>query len=111
LYVLCSPPLRTSPYASLFFLTSPASPMIFSLSLHDALPISALVLRQSHWPVLALACGAVLTDWDDEQTTCLRLLHSVHSGLRLRSEEHTSVLQSRSDLVCRLLLEKKKKSK
>src|SRR5438034_1606917 len=35
----------------------------------------------------------------------------VHSGFVLRSEEHTSELQSHSDLVCRLLLEKKKKKK
>src|SRR5207249_6470090 len=34
-----------------------------------------------------------------------------HSGLKMRSEEHTSELQSRFDLVCRLLLEKKKKTK
>src|SRR5437868_11731409 len=34
-----------------------------------------------------------------------------HSGLRRRSEEHTSELQSRFDLVCRLLLEKKNKNK
>src|SRR2546421_9230102 len=40
-------------------------------------------------------------------------LEAIHSGLQRadRSEEHTSELQSRSDLVCRLLLEKKKKKK
>src|SRR2546421_2266187 len=36
-------------------------------------------------------------------------LAGVHGGGAIRSEEHTSELQSRSDLVCRLLLEKKKK--
>ena len=35
----------------------------------------ALVPRQSHWLVLALACEAVLIDWDDGQTTCLRPFH------------------------------------
>src|SRR5690349_23381703 len=37
------------------------------------------------------------------------VVEDVHEALRLRSEEHTSELQSRRDLVCRLLLEKKKK--
>src|SRR5690606_41678164 len=42
-------------------------------------------------------------------TTDLRLsLHGVHTGGKVRSEEHTSELQSRENLVCRLLLEKKK---
>src|SRR5688572_31629118 len=40
--------------------------------------------------------------------TCWRIDHKLH-GIRLRSEEHTSELQSQSNLVCRLLLEKKKK--
>src|SRR5438034_7232008 len=39
------------------------------------------------------------------------LLREIHAGARRRSEEHTSELQSHSDLVCRLLLEKKKKKK
>src|SRR3712207_8870264 len=41
---------------------------------------------------------------------CLRLEHGLHGALGRRSEEHTSELQSRQYLVCRLLLEKKKKS-
>src|SRR5204862_7867312 len=41
------------------------------------------------------------------ESNCRCLLHGVRAGLR-RSEEHTSELQSRRDLVCRLLLEKKK---
>src|SRR5436190_7214869 len=47
-------------------------------------------------------------------TTCLSLIRRVASATRAgssRSEEHTSELQSHSDLVCRLLLEKKKKEK
>src|SRR5438034_8021226 len=40
-----------------------------------------------------------------------RMLGKVHSADRARSEEHTSELQSHSDLVCRLLLEKKKKER
>src|SRR5437588_3627005 len=43
------------------------------------------------------------------QTVLCRVLGAVSSNQPLRSEEHTSELQSHSDLVCRLLLEKKKK--
>src|SRR5207249_11876317 len=64
---------------------------IYTLSLHDALPISVLV-------------NALVID------PPRRLLQHVDL-LTGRSEEHTSELQSRFDLVCRLLLEKKKKKK
>src|SRR5579875_4175693 len=68
-----------------FFFNDTATTEIYTLSLHDALPISP--------PVRHLLPRAVADrrDLDD-----------------LRSEEHTSELQSHSDLVCRLLLEKKK---
>src|SRR2546421_13081071 len=49
---------------------------------------------------------AQATEWADEYTA-LALAHGW--PVKARSEEHTSELQSRSDLVCRLLLEKKKK--
>src|SRR5215469_18609512 len=71
-----------------FFLNDTATTEIYTLSLHDALPISApnrLVERTLRAPPPASMAA--------EQ----------------RSEEHTSELQSRRDLVCRLLLEKKKK--
>src|SRR5206468_5797145 len=77
-----------------FFFNDTATTEIYTLSLHDALPIyPARALRPEPAPVAAaVARGA--------------------GHLRLeRSEEHTSELQSRSDLVCRLLLEKKKKKK
>src|SRR2546426_7232731 len=83
LFVVC--------YLVLFFFNDTATTEIYTLSLHDALPISlpailthggALVLQESFEPGEALA---------------------------LRSEEHTSELQSPCNLVCRLLLEKKKK--
>src|SRR5690242_20889206 len=57
----------------------------------------------------------ILHDWDDAQSLAiLRNIHRVaasHSKLLIveRSEEHTSELQSHVNLVCRLLLEKKKK--
>src|SRR5438034_8669590 len=75
-----------------FFHDSPAT-QIYPLSLHDALPISALQAELQRG-----ACPG------------LHLLHPRRRHLRAdrRSEEHTSELQSHSDLVCRLLLEKKK---
>src|SRR5436190_18037092 len=72
---------------SFFFFNDPATTEIYTLSLHDALPISA-----AH----ADDAAVVLDD-------------AGHVGVHAqRSEEHTSELQSHSDLVCRLLLEKKK---
>src|SRR5438874_12286548 len=74
----------------LFFFIDPATSEIYTLSLHDALPISAEA---------ALRLVALLHDRD-----LLRVLEKIPV---MRSEEHTSELQSRRDLVCRLLLEKK----
>src|SRR2546430_8039697 len=48
---------------------------------------------------------------EHRRSSFLGLDHPVACGLRGRSEEHTSELQSQSNLVCRLLLEKKKKSR
>src|SRR5438105_15947821 len=77
-----------------FFFNDTATTEIYTLSLHDALPIYLLV----NWD-LYLAPLAT------------RLLNvSAHGFMLARSEEHTSELQSRVDLVCRLLLEKKKKT-
>src|SRR2546427_5482705 len=81
---------------SFFFFNDTATTEIYTLSLHDALPISpgdrgifqeALLSRD-----ITVRFGAIeaLLNWG-------------------RSEEHTSELQSQSNLVCRLLLEKKKK--
>src|SRR3982751_7128399 len=69
-----------------FFFNDTATTEIYTLSLHDALPICLFA------PGLAVRGSDVLPD----------------RGRKDRSEEHTSELQSRSDLVCRLLLEKKK---
>src|SRR6266513_5817063 len=72
-----------------FFFNDTATTEIYTLSLHDALPISNSSTRKS---------GSI-----SRQKTCSRSPFSTS----LRSEEHTSELQSRFDLVCRLLLEKK----
>src|SRR5216683_8193324 len=74
-----------------FFFNDTATTEIYTLSLHDALPI----------------CSS-----ECSPTSVARRQYSLRSSATCcsscRSEEHTSELQSRSDLVCRLLLEKKK---
>src|SRR5215813_15619062 len=78
-----------------FFFNDTATTEIYTLSLHDALPISP-----------GFAPASVLSSE-------LRQIAVAQGGTKLenpsRSEEHTSELQSRPHLVCRLLLEKKKK--
>src|SRR2546429_6946876 len=84
-----------------FFFNDTATTEIYTLSLHDALPIlfcigayqDALWFRKRSW---------------QEQVPLARIRGSASACLLLRSEEHTSELQSRLHLVCRLLLEKKK---
>src|SRR5206468_8153692 len=97
-----------------FFSNVPATTDIYTLSLHDALPISA-PCRAPRSPRCSNGlcrkcrtrsrCGAGSPRFP---RSCV-CGSSLHGGRR--SEEHTSELQSRSDLVCRLLLEKKKKKK
>src|SRR5437773_9979924 len=82
-----------------FFFNHPAPTEIYTLSLHDALPIYSGLTYVRFLFLLAIVMAPVLT----------RILEFVPS--QLRSEEHTSELQSHHDLVCRLLLEKKKKKK
>src|SRR5690242_21588744 len=94
---------------STYIIKAPASTDIYTLSLHDALPICGprrglrqLALRHAHRMPARLPPrhrGA-----PHEPLDALR-----HGGVRSsRSEEHTSELQSHVNLVCRLLLEKKK---
>src|SRR5438034_3116766 len=89
-----------------FAFNGPATPSTYTLSLHDALPISGLhqrALRHQARRADRLHAGSKLDAG--------RQLVALVRGLRAdaaRSEEHTSELQSHSDLVCRLLLEKKK---
>src|SRR3712207_8451905 len=82
-----------------FFFNDTATTEIYTLSLHDALPI--LSPQQ-------IQCGGV-TDAAGHRVTdhALQSSSSAHRS-EGRSEEHTSELQSRQYLVCRLLLEKKK---
>src|SRR5207249_11066100 len=78
-----------------FFFNATAPTDIYTLSLHDALPILRDVC------VLAVRHG--------EKIRRVAMVLGDFQVVYGRSEEHTSELQSRFDLVCRLLLEKKKK--
>src|SRR2546430_14224748 len=80
-----------SRYIFFFFFNDTATTEIYTLSLHDALPI---------W------CLPSLFIWM-RSAGCAAGTRPTRPG-RSRSEEHTSELQSQSNLVCRLLLEKKK---
>src|SRR5438067_9460142 len=91
-----------------FFFTDTATTEIYTLSLHDALPISSArsaVTKSpetnSPAPVMKKHRSASPSQAMPTSAFCATT----------RSEEHTSELQSRFDLVCRLLLEKKKKKK
>src|SRR5258708_24444900 len=77
---------------SFFFFNDTATTEIYTLSLHDALPISS----------------QTVTGVAEAFTGTVPVLVQAQTGAR--SEEHTSELQSPDHLVCRLLLEKKKKT-
>src|SRR2546430_7587009 len=90
---------RTPAYPFLFFFfNDTATTEIYTLSLHDALPI---------FHALARKC-AQATSHSRNDTAGPDRSDGGHSFIFRRSEEHTSELQSQSNLVCRLLLEKKK---
>src|SRR5207248_11263279 len=94
--------LPLHPYVLLFSVNATPSTEIYTLSLHDALPIS------KGWNTLMVTSpgpgqGKTLTAINLAISLAREMHHTV------RSEEHTSELQSPYDLVCRLLLEKKNK--
>src|SRR5437660_9175917 len=74
-----------------FIVNVTAASATYTLSLHDALPICRCSYRARVWLVMAASFA-----------------RSIAIPTAVRSEEHTSELQSRGHLVCRLLLEKKK---
>src|SRR5699024_12162268 len=96
-----------SPYVCPSLLLAPATSACSTLSLHDALPISPFVHRRSRRPHLCRRPRANYRVRHARGTT--RLRRRLRTPVLPRSEEHTSELQSRFDLVCRLLLETKKK--
>src|SRR2546425_4965187 len=85
-----------------FFFNDTATTEIYTLSLHDALPIS--VRRRARSNFSWAGSGGATTDGAAAGGTAA----SAVPTRRKRSEEHTSELQSLAYLVCRLLLEKKK---
>src|SRR2546429_4406151 len=87
--------MQTHQSSFFFFFNDTATTEIYTLSLHDALPICAFGAGE---PGLGGNAG-------------LDSRFPRHGPEHQRSEEHTSELQSRLHLVCRLLLEKKKKKK
>src|SRR2546429_2837487 len=90
-----------------FFFNDTATTEIYTLSLHDALPISRIGPQdRSAAPMHAPGCGRTRRTIFPMRTRPGR-----RTFCDPRSEEHTSELQSRLHLVCRLLLEKKKKWK
>src|SRR5206468_12072152 len=106
--------------ASRFVTTNPPRTAIYTLSLHDALPISelhpeprALVGDRSRAGRDGAPADLPAPDAHPHALGQFEVaVRDLAQPLRIaRSEEHTSELQSRSDLVCRLLLEKKKKNK
>src|SRR5262249_60120482 len=105
--------------SSPLFLTDPSPVEHFALSLHDALPICKLGGAHRHdLDVIAGGAGA-LGDARDRRALRRKILcgggrddpfgeHAAALAAKRRSEEHTSELQSLTNLVCRLLLSKKK---
>src|SRR3712207_8808020 len=95
-----------------FFFNDTATTEIYTLSLHDALPISKTANNLAAWPsssrvtcrVRSVSARTAADGVEPGRATRTRWTAAV------RSEEHTSELQSRQYLVCRLLLEKKKKN-
>src|SRR5438445_7242972 len=90
------PGVRCS-FSHCFFFNATATTEIYTLSLHDALPIS-----------IVLSHRAAAQAREPYPGLDAYIAKAVETWVRLRSEEHTSELQSRQYLVCRLLLEKKK---
>src|SRR5205823_13127899 len=97
-----------------FFFNDTSTPEIYTLSLHDALPISYIDFLQSPVDLVPFIRRGLKPN-----LLLMRTFSKIYglAGLRIgygiekvRSEEHTSELQSLAYLVCRLLLEKKKQN-
>src|SRR5690606_41867658 len=106
-----------------FFFTAPTTTEFYTLSLHDALPILGLSMTtklapkkfagqmMGIWFIGAalgnLIAGLFAGNFDEDNVAQMPDLFMSVVMTGIRSEEHTSELQSRENLVCRLLLEKK----
>src|SRR5438093_2367896 len=85
-----------------FVLRDTATTDLYTLSLHDALPISTNRAAVARLTLLSVTLKS------SANSATVRSWCTFKASLRNRSEEHTSELQSLTNLVCRLLLEKKK---
>src|SRR2546427_10030236 len=92
-------------FSFFFFFNDTATTEIYTLSLHDALPIF-----QRQWARPTLDAHGFWGGFMGEGVKTV-IPAQATAKVSMRSEEHTSELQSQSNLVCRLLLEKKKKKK
>src|SRR5690606_41700960 len=96
----------------LFFFNATATTEIYTLSLHDALPISISFIQSNEISLLIVLLAVVVLAVLLFAVSLLSKVAQIKSNTQTerspRSEEHTSELQSRENLVCRLLLEKKK---
>src|SRR3712207_7320383 len=90
------------PFSCIFFFNDTATTEIYTLSLHDALPICASPAAP------ATNCWAATCGRPSPRPSGPSSRSATARRCAARSEEHTSELQSRQYLVCRLLLEKKK---
>src|SRR2546429_1438713 len=90
-----------------FFFNDTATTEIYTLSLHDALPIWLATLAHA----TNNTNTTIAINSRSGAENCCRTLESPRPPGVTRSEEHTSELQSRLHLVCRLLLEKKKNTR
>src|SRR5439155_26322173 len=105
LLLIISFPLCLHSLSLSFFFNSPPTTELYTLSLHDALPIYTAPRPPPRSPPRSTGrCGTGRPVWPRRTPSGNRTPSSAS-----RSEEHTSELQSRGHLVCRLLLEKKKK--
>src|SRR3712207_9223322 len=103
--------MESADFSLSFFFNDTATTEIYTLSLHDALPIcnEAAGVRSTNkitTPSSTLHCIGCPTLSSTSDRGAAVPHHTAHAT---RSEEHTSELQSRQYLVCRLLLEKTKK--
>src|SRR3712207_6850671 len=91
-----------------FFFNDTATTEIYTLSLHDALPILAPSFRRSVARLATIVAGCSIIGCGQNATADSVTPPPANAPFSYqRSEEHTSELQSRQYLVCRLLLEKK----
>src|SRR2546430_4290320 len=96
-------------FSFFFFFNDPATTEIYTLSLHDALPILRPRVEIRSRSTTTVDCGlSIFRSVSMNQNLPLSRAFASTACTTSRSEEHTSELQSQSNLVCRLLLEKKK---